>query len=358
MRRTMLAVAAAAALTVTAVSGPVLAQDPAQAEPGQDVNMLLLPKFLGITVFDQANEGAQEAAAELGIPTAPTFTGPTADNSVAGQIEIVTNAPTQGFDVVMLSNNTGDQIASVAEAAQEAGTKVVTWDADIPSGVGESVFVAQVDFNDMGKTMADMALTLTGGDGGEVGVLSASPDASNQNAWIAAYEEAIAGDEKYAGIVNVETVYGNDKSEDSYTAAIALADKYPDLEVIMSPTTVGIVAAAKAMQDEGLCEDIAVSGLGLPGEMVDFTMNGCGPAFALWSFVDLGYLTTYVSYLLATGAIEGVEGETFEVGRPINNETVFEITADPTYPDLEGKLRVLMGPFTIYTPENVEAAAG
>ena len=60
MRRTMVAVAAAAALTVSAVSGPVLAQDPVQAEPGQDVNMLLLPKFLGIIVFDQANEGARK----------------------------------------------------------------------------------------------------------------------------------------------------------------------------------------------------------------------------------------------------------------------------------------------------------
>ena len=358
MRRTMFAVAAAARADRFGRFRPGAgAGCRDQAEPGQDVNLMLLPKFLGITVFDQANAGAQEAATELGIPTAPTFTGPTADNSVAGQIETVTNAPTQGFDVVMLSNNAGDQIAPVAAAAQEAGTKVVTWDSPIPSAEGESVFVAQVDFNDMGKTMADMALMLTGGDGGEVGVLSASPDAANQNAWIAAYEEALAGDAKYEGIVNVETVYGNDKSEDSYDAAIALADKYPDLEVIMAPTTVGIAAAAKAMQDEDLCEDIAVSGLGLPGEMVDFTMNGCGPAFALWSFVDLGYLTTYVSYLLATGALEGVAGETFEIGRPVNGETVFEIDADPTRPDVDA-LRVLMGPFTIYTPENVEAAAG
>jgi rhamnose transport system substrate-binding protein len=331
-----------------------MAQDAVMAEPGQDVNMLLLPKFLGIIVFDQANEGAQEAATELGIPTAPTFNGPTADNSVAGQIEMVTNAPTQGFDVVMLSNNAGDQIAPVAAAAQEAGTKVVTWDSPIPSAEGEDVFVAQVDFNDMGKTMADMALSLVGEDGGQVGILSASPDAANQNAWIAAYEDAIAADpDTYGGIENVETVYGNDLSEDSYNAAIALVDKYPDLEVIMAPTTVGIAAAAKAMQDEGLCEDVAVSGLGLPSEMVDFTMNGCAPEFALWSFVDLGYLSTYVSYLLATGAIEGVEGETFDAGRMGE----FTIEKDPTRPDVDA-LRVLMGPFTIYTPENVEAAAG
>ncbi len=354
MRRTMFAAGAALALTVSAVSGPaVLAQDAVQAEPGQDVNMLLLPKFIGILVFDQANQGAEEAAAELQNPTPLTFTGPTADNSVAGQIEIVTNAPTQGFDVVLLSNNAGDQIAPVAAAAQEAGTKVVTWDSPIPSGEGESVFVAQVDFDETGKVMADMALSLVGEDGGQVAVLSASPDAANQNAWIAAYEEVLANDPMYAGIDNVETVYGNDKSEDSYAAAIALVDKYPDLEVIMAPTTVGIAAAAKAMQDEGLCEDVKVSGLGLPAEMVDFTLNGCAPEFALWSFVDLGYLSYYLGYMLATDALQGVEGETFTAGRMGD----YTIEKDPTRPDIDA-LRVLMGPFTVYTAENVEAAAG
>ena len=57
----------------------------------------------------------------------------------------------------------------------------------------------------------------------------------------------------------------------------------------MAPTTVGIAAAAKAMQDEGLCEDVKVSGLGLPAEMREFTESGCAPEFALWSFVDLGW---------------------------------------------------------------------
>ena len=64
--------------------------------------------------------------------------GPTAVDSVAGQIEFVTTAPTGGYKVVMLSNNAGDQISPAAEAAQAAGTKVVTWDSPIPSGAGES----------------------------------------------------------------------------------------------------------------------------------------------------------------------------------------------------------------------------
>jgi len=351
----------AASASVAAQSPSAAAESPAAsaaespsggvitATPGQSVKMMLLPKFLGILPFDQANTGAEEAATELQNPEALAFVGPTAENSVQGQIEFMTNAPTQGHKVVMLSNNAGDQIAPAAEAAQAAGTKVVTWDSPIPSAQGESLFIAQVDFDSIGAVMADMALSLTGSDGGEFAVLSASPDAANQNAWIAALEEALT-DAKYAGVKLVETVYGDDQSEKSYNQALALVDKYPNLEVIMAPTTVGIAAAAKAMQDEDLCDRVKVSGLGLPSEMVSYTMNGCAPQFALWSFVDLGYLTYYTSYLLGSGALQGTEGEQFEAGRM----GTYTIEKDPTRD--EG-LRVLMGPFTIYDETNVEAAS-
>ncbi|MEN8171823.1 MAG: substrate-binding domain-containing protein [Chloroflexota bacterium] len=321
----------------------------AKATHGEAVKMVLLPKFLGIIVFDQANTGALEAAAELGNPEELQFLGPTPENSVAGQIDIVTTAATQGMDAIMISNNAGDQIVPSATAAKEAGMTVVTWDSPIPSAESEDVFIAQVDFNEMGAVMADMALSIMGDDGGQFAVLSASPDASNQNAWIASLEEVLTED-AYAALDLVDIVYGNDQSEDSYNQALALVDKYPDLELIMSPTTVGITSASKAMQDEGLCDEVKVSGLGLPSEMVSYTVNGCAPEFALWSFVDLGYLTYYTTYMLATGDIQGVEGETFEAGRM----GTYTIEKDPTR---DVGLRVLMGPFTIYTKDNVEAAA-
>ena len=331
-----------------ALSGFAATADTMMADKGGSVNMVLLPKFLGILPFDQANRGAEEANKELGNTGTLLFTGPTPENSVAGQIEIMTTAASQKQNVVMLSNNAGDQIAPAAEAAQAAGTKVVTWDSPIPSGKGETVFVAQVDFGSIGVVMADMALSTMGGEG-EFAVLSATPDAANQNAWIAAMEEALK-DPKYAKIKLVDTVYGDDQSEVSYNRALALVDSHPNLKLIMSPTTVGIVSASKAMQDEGLCDKVKVSGLGLPAEMVSYTMNGCAPEFALWSFVDLGYLTYYTSYMLATGKIKGDIGETFTAGRMGD----FTITEDP---GRAGSKRILMGPFTVYNKDNVEAAA-
>jgi rhamnose transport system substrate-binding protein len=304
-----------------------------------------LPKCTNIPVFPEANSGAEEAAGELGSDPAE-FVGPADCGDTTGQIEFMTNAVTQGVDAIMVSNNSGDELAPSAQAAQDAGIPVVSWDSPIPSAEGESVFIAQVDFDETGQVMADMALNILGDDGGQFAILSATPDSANQNAWIAAMEEALQ-DDAYANLELVDTVYGNDVAEDSVDAALGLVDQYPDLELIMAPTTVGIVAASQALTQEGLCDEIKVSGLGLPSEMAEYTLSGCAPEFALWSFVDLGYLAYYVAYGIATGQIEAVEGQQFTAGRMGD----YQITADPTR---DAGLRVLMGPFTVYDETNVE----
>jgi rhamnose transport system substrate-binding protein len=318
-----------------ATQPPVPSGEVVKAVPGQAMKMVLLPKFLGNAVFDEAHAGAEAAAKELQNPEELQFLGPTPENSVTGQIEIVTNSTTQGVNAIMLSNNAGDQIAPAAQAARDKGITFVTWDSPIPSAEGEQVFVAQVDFKETGMVMADMALDILGADGGKFAVLSASPDA--------------AKDPKYSKLELLDVVYGMDQSEESYKQALALVDKYPDMKLIMAPTTVGIAAGAKALQDEGLCDKVKISGLGLPSEMASFVKNGCSPEFALWSFYDLGYLTYYLTYMIAAGDIKGVEGEVFEAGRM----GTYTITKDPTR---DVGLRVLMGPFSKYNADNIDKA--
>ena len=85
--------------------------------------------------------------------------------------------------------------------------------------------------------------------------------------------------------------------------------------------------------------------------MLAYTKNGCAPEFALWSFVDLGYLAYYTAYVLATGAIKAEEGA------ELHTPAAWATTRSPrTRPASKG-LRVLMGPFSVYNKDNVEAAA-
>ena len=276
-------------------------------------------------------------------PSQAEFLGPTAENSVAGQIEFVTNAADAGRDAMMISNNAGDQIVPAVQRPSTAG---------IGRGLGlaDPVRRGREPVRRPGRLRRDRrrdgrhGARVLGDDGGQIAILSASPDAANQNAWIAALNDRPGSDE-YANLELVDTVYGNDESEESYNQALALVDQYPDLKLIMAPTTVGIAAAAKAMQDEGLCDTVKVSGLGLPDEMREYTVNGCAPEFALWSFVDLGYLTYYAAYGIATGQIEAAEGATFR--RPDGQ------VHDREGPDPRQRAAVVMGPFTVYDETNV-----
>ncbi|GAB4544550.1 MAG: hypothetical protein OHK0023_01530 [Anaerolineae bacterium] len=348
MKIKRLAMLVVVAVMVFSVVGGASAQgDVKKATKGLELDLVLLPKFLGILPFDEANQGAQEAHKELENKGVLEFLGPTPENSIPGQIEIIKAATTRGVDGIMISANSYDQLSPATKEALEKGIKVVTWDSPIEPSA-EILFISQVDFGTIGQVMADMALSIMGEEGGEFAFLSATPDASNQNAWMEATKKALE-DPKYAKVKLVDTVYGNDTSEDSYEAALGLIDKHPNLKVIMAPTSVGAPAAAKALQDEGLCEKVKVSGLALPSEMYSYTKNGCAPEFALWSFVDLGYLAYYTTYMIAAGDIEGKVGETFEAGRM----GTYTIEEDP---GREGGVRVLMGPFTVYNAENIDAA--
>jgi ABC-type sugar transport system substrate-binding protein len=97
---------------------------PVKFEAGQEFKSVFIPKQTGIAVFDQANEGAKEAAGELQVDPAE-FLGPSSpDNCVSSQIDTVTNAATQGVKGVMISNCAGDQIEPAVNQAADAGAAV------------------------------------------------------------------------------------------------------------------------------------------------------------------------------------------------------------------------------------------
>jgi rhamnose transport system substrate-binding protein len=180
-------------------------------------------------------------------------------------------------------------------------------------------------------------------------MLSSNPDAANQNAWIASFEEYLATPE-YEMLNLLQIAYTDDTAEGAYDQALSMIGKYPEMDLFMVPHSIAIVSASQALIAEGLDEQIKVSGLGLASEMEEFCLQGVAPEFALWSFYDLGYLSYMLTYRMLTGEIEGVPGETFDAGRM----GTYEITEDP----VRGLgSRVLMGPFKIYTADNVSEDA-
>ena len=150
-----------------------------------------------------------------------------------------------------------------------AGIKVVGFDSS-PAVGAYNVFVNQVDFSGVGVNLADWACELAPNCTGDIAILSAAATATNQNAWIDLMKKTLSTDAKYKGLKLVDTVYGDDKPDVSTTQAQALLTKYPNLKVIVAPTTVGILAAAQVVSAAKKSDTVKVTGLGFPNDMKPF----------------------------------------------------------------------------------------
>jgi rhamnose transport system substrate-binding protein len=280
----------------------------APAHAADQKRIALVVKGLGIGFFEAAAKGAEEAAKELG-DVEIIYTGPT-DTTAEGQIEVINSLIAQNVDAIAISANDKDALVPSLKKAMQRGITVISWD----SGVAPEGREMQLDPSSV-PLIGNMIIKLAADhlpEGGDVAVLSASATATNQNAWIAAMKEVLPN---YPNINVVGTVYGDDLADKSYREAQGLMQTYPDLKAIIAPTSVGIVAAAQAVEDAGKVGQVNVTGLGLPSEMAGHVESGASKSFAIWNPIDLGYAATMIAYNLATDKAEAKPGGEIPMGR-------------------------------------------
>lgn len=329
--------AAPAGETAAATATEAAAQEPAAQEPAAagGNTYVLVPKNLGNPYFDAANNGAQEAAKELGV-TVLYQGSSTAD--ATEQIQLINSLIAQQVNGLAISANDADALVPAGKEAMAAGIPVVSWDSAI-APEGRTLHINQADAEGIGRAQVQMMSDIIGGKG-KIAILSATSTAPNQNEWIKWMEDELSKPE-YADIELVATVYGDDEDEKSYNEMMGLMKTYPDLVGVISPTSVGIAAAGRAVTDDGKVGKVFVTGLGTPNQLREYVKSGAIPKFALWSPVDLGYLAVYATDALATGKITGDPGDTFTAGK-LGEYTVLD---DKT---------VLLGPPTVFDANNID----
>jgi rhamnose transport system substrate-binding protein len=309
------------------------------AAAGKKITVGYLPKDIVNQYFAAAKTGIDKGAAETGSTIKQV--GPNEPKADL-QVPFIKDLTTQKVDAIIISADGKDEVAPDLKAAMAAGIKVVGFDSS-PAIGAYNVFVNQVDFSGVGVNLSDWACELAPSCTGDMAILSAAATATNQNAWIELMKTTLKGD-KYKGLHLVDTVYGDDKADVSTTQAQALLTKYPNLKVIVAPTTVGILAAAQVVSQAGKSASIKVTGLGFPNDMKKFVKDGTSPVFGLWSVPDLGYLAYQVAAKLVSGEITGKEGETFSV-KGLNGDKPYTIGKDSI---------VILGPAFRFDATNVD----
>jgi rhamnose transport system substrate-binding protein len=272
------------------------------------LTVTFIPKNLGNPYFDTSDAGGNKAVTELGGTYAQV--GPQ-DPSPDGQAQYIDTEAQKHTSAIVVSANDPKALCDSLNQAKDAGTKVVTFDSDTDPSCRD-LFVNQASTEGIGKVQVDMIADQIG-DAGEIAILSASANATNQNAWIDVMKKELAA--SHPKIKLVETVYGNDDDQTSFDKTAALLQKHPNLKGIISPTTVGISAAARYLSTSSSKGKVMLTGLGTPNLMRKYVKDGTVKEFALWNPADLGYLAAYAADALVKGDITGKEGDKFKAGK-------------------------------------------
>ena len=333
-----LVLAACGGTTKDSSSGGATATSAGQANPGaqikQGLKIAFLPKQLNNPYFTTANTGGLVAVKEFGGEGKAV--GPS-EASASSQVSYINTLAQQRQDAIVISANDPNAVVPALKAAQGQGVKVVTFDSDT-APEGRQIFVNQASAEDLGRSEVKL-LAKQINNSGEIAILSATPNATNQNTWIDFMKDELKKPE-YKDMKLVKVAYGNDDDQDSFQQTQGLLQAYPNLKGIISPTTVGIAAAARYLSGSSYKGKVALTGLGTPNQMRKFVQDGTVEAFELWDPGKLGYLAAYAAAALASGQISGKEGEGFKAGELGD----YKVAA---------KGEVLLGPPQVFDKQNI-----
>lgn len=297
----------------------------------QASRICMVPKVAGIPYFNAAENGAQAAADELGVEL--DYNGPS-EARAADQVQIIDQMVQQQCDAISVASNDPEAVGSAMSSAQDQGVATSSWDADVPEADRE-YFVNQATAESIGQELVDIMADKTGGEGDFL-VVTGSLTAPNQNAWIDEMEAYI--EEEYPDM-NLAAI---EPGEEDLQQGIDVTESYlqanPDTAGVFGITTVSLPGAAEAVQQLGMQDEVAVTGLGLPSENQEYVESGTIEEFILWDPADLGYLAVHVANAQANG--EMPDSGTFEAGRLDEVELIAED-------------EVLLGPPVVFDQENI-----
>lgn len=315
------------------------AADSAAANPDAPIKkglkVVSIPKQLGNPYEEIEHGGVKKALSEMG--GSDRIVGAT-DAGASSQVPLINSVIQQKPDAIIIAGNDPNAVAPALRNAAKRDIKVVAMDSDVAPDA-RTVFINQAESEEIGRDEVRV-LGEQIDYKGEIAILSATANATNQNAWIKFMKDELT-DPKYKDMKLVKVAYGDDDDQKSFQEMQGLIKAYPNLKGVISPTTVGISAAARYLSSSKYKGKIALTGLGTPNQMRKFVKDGTVTEFELWSPEDVGYLAGFAAAALASGQITGAEGESFKAGKLGERK----IGADG---------EIILGPPTRFNKDNID----
>ena len=318
---------------------------PASSATAGKPKVVFIPKNSGNPYFSEVDRGFADAAKDFGFEYT-TVAPATAD--ATSQIPIIKEQVQRGVNVIAIAANSPDALNPALDEARSRGITVITVDADLVGNeTHRDAAILPTNFDDIGAAQVELLGQQIGYEG-EFAILSATTDAPNQNAWIATMKTVLT-QPKYAKLKLIDTVYGDDEPQKSTTECEALLAKHPTLRGIISPTSVGLAAAAQVLERSGAYpggaqakgKGLVLTGLSTPNQLKKFVKNGVLNSFQLWSPRNEGYLAAVVGLQIHDKKLTPAADGTADAGK------LGKLT-------FTKKLELYAGPLTTFDATNID----
>ena len=269
----------------------------ADLDTAKSIKVAMVPKLVGLSVFQANKKGAEQAAKMLNIDF--LYTGPVTA-SAQGQVDVFNSLIARRFNVITTTSNNPTQLAPALRRAMRQGIKVVAYDSDV-SANARDFFIQNTDYAAHGKALVDAVAKYTGPDA-QVAILSSTPDATIQNEWINALKKYMTS--AYPKMKIVTTEYGQSSPSQSLTAGTNILQANPQVTGIIAPDGAAEVGAAAAVEKLGKTGKVFVTGCSDPDSIRQYVKAGIIKESPLWDEVKEGELVMYVARLASNNALK------------------------------------------------------
>lgn len=294
MKRLMTAVAGAAALLGSALSGPAQAQ--------KDLTIALIPGLTTDAFYITMHRGAQHAADSLGVEL--LFQGAPEFNATL-QVPVLDAVIARGPDAILIAPTDKVQLIEPLRRAHDAGIPIITVDTFIDDGnyqdgAGDGDFPLSYIASDnvLGGQIAARALAEAIGGEGTVYVSNVKPGISTTDQREEGFKMEMAN---YPGITVLETQFNDDDSNKAASQLQAVVARNPDLAGVFGANLFSAVGAANGVRAVGKSGEIRVVAFDAPQSIVDDIGEGLVDMTIAQHPAEIGYYGVMSAYAHLTG---------------------------------------------------------
>ncbi len=284
--------------SVTAAAGLLAARGISLAKAQENQTYYMVSFLSGISYWQDAFRGMQDAAEFLGVEA--VYTG-TPEYDITAEVRVLDEVVAQQPDGIVLTVIQADALQPSIDAAIAAGIPLVTFDADSPLSKRYS-FLGTGNYSAGVMAARYLGPLIGAGKAAVITVPSQNNLAQRTQGFLdtlaAEYPDAISGDQFIVDNQNTQ--------EGAATGLAALLQAEPDIVGVFSTNASAAVGSAQAIREAGLSESIHHIGFDFDEGTLDLIDSGQLGATLAQGTWQMGFWGLMFAYMVRNSKIESV----------------------------------------------------